>query len=69
MVHSADISGESDAVQMETNQYINKEECTVGLTSRMSLRDVPEEEDADASIIARTLVVLLDFLYTACIGM
>ena len=40
----------------------------MGPTSSMSLRDVPEEEDADASNTTCTLVVLLDFLYMACIG-
>ena len=44
------------------------EECTVGPTRSLSLRDMPDEECADASNTARTLVVVLDILYTACMG-
>ena len=40
----------------------------VGLTRRVSLRETPVEDLADASKTALIFVVVLDSLYAACIG-
>ena len=40
----------------------------VGPTNKQSFREVPDADLADASKTARTLVVVLDALYTTCEG-
>ena len=40
----------------------------MGPTSRVSFREIPVDVLADASNTARTLVVVLDGFFTACMG-
>ena len=42
--------------------------CTVGLTLRTSFSETPDADSMDTLNMARTFVVVLDCLCTACIG-
>lgn len=50
------------------NKTSIREECMVGPTSKVSFNETPEEDFAEASNTGLILVVVLESLYTMCIG-
>ena len=65
-LHFADVTREDNAMKRKRINTSRRGKWTVGPTSRVSLRDIPEENLADESNIPRFLVVVLSSLHTAC---
>ena len=68
-IQLADVRRECYTMEPKSEKDFNQRGCMVGPTIRISFKDTPVLDFAEASEMILVLVVVLDSLSTACIGM